>query len=234
MIIQKTTEYKKFSLHRKNRKLDFAKVQRLSGAIEKNNLLHLFPIVVDKDYVILDGQHRFQAAKDVNAEISFVIADDEYGIDRVAETNNFQSHWKLDDYVLFYSTEDKKNYRELLHLSLKYTISAGVIAAIEGRDKIHKAINTGEFKFMDLGGVINVLEFALEFNNRYSFKHWRRREFLKALRHILRINDFNKKQLFDQIEKNPKLLVRCFSQEEYINIFQEIYNKNSKKPVRFL
>jgi ParB-like chromosome segregation protein Spo0J len=73
-----TNNYDLFSLHEKNRKLNYKKVERLSAAISKKNLLNVYPIVVNKKNVILDGQHRYAAAKAAKATVFYLVSDDGY------------------------------------------------------------------------------------------------------------------------------------------------------------
>lgn len=229
-----TKEYSLFSFHKKNRKINYKKVQKLAAAMKENNLLHLFPIVIDKDFTILDGQHRFAAAKEISADLYYVISDEQYSIENVARSNNFQSHWKIEDYVIYYSACDKEEYKKLLHTSIKNAMSPGVVAAVDNGNGSHYAIKTGEFEFTDYELVENILKWAKEFKKKYDFAHWNKRGFLRALKFIIRIKNFNKKILFQQINKNPKLLIKCHEPEEYISLFEEIYNKDNVSGIRFI
>lgn len=232
--INQTSDYKKFKFHKKNRRINYNKVEKLAEAIKKNNLLHLFPIVVDPKFTILDGQHRFQAAKDIGAEIHYIISDDNYGIHNVADSNNFQSHWKVDDYVLYYASGNGKDqYKKLLHLCNKYMISPGVVAAIEVGN-YHSDIKKGVFAFVNYDQVNEILEWAREFHRNYQFSHWNKRSFLRALRHIIRVESFDKKRLESNIEANRELLIKCHEPEDYIVLLENIYNKNGKPNLRFL
>lgn len=61
--MKETTDYSKFKLLKTNRRTNSGHVQRLKEAIKRNNLVVDFPILVDSDMNILDGQHRFEALR---------------------------------------------------------------------------------------------------------------------------------------------------------------------------
>lgn len=233
MKILKTKDYDKFKSHLKNRRIDFGKVSKLQSAIEQNNLLHLFPIIVDPEYFILDGQHRFEAAKHAGEELYYVISENGYGIQHVAQSNSFQSHWKLDDYILYYSASGLEPYKKLQHLSLKTMIGSGVLIALGSNSKTDD-VKEGMFEFSNYDALVELTDYAKEFQKQFGFSHWRRRSFLKALKYALKVKHFNKEKLLTQVAENPKLLVRCAEVDDYIAILEMIYNKGSKEPVRFL
>jgi hypothetical protein len=231
-----TNNYNLFKFHKQNRRLDYKKVDRLARAIAEKNLLNIFPIVVDGNYVILDGQHRYAAAKQAGAQIYYVVSNSSYTIAQVANSNNFQSHWRIDDYVLYYAAAEKEQYKILLHLSNKYMIPPGIIATLEGKYATHADIKAGDFEFTNYELTIQILEFAKNVNEQYKFTHWRRRQFLRALKHIMGNNNFSPARLLEKIKQNTKLLVKCYETEEYIYLLENIYNTGVKKAdeVRFL
>ncbi|MBU1096861.1 MAG: ParB/RepB/Spo0J family partition protein [Bacteroidetes bacterium] len=234
--IKTTKNYKIFKFHKQNRRLDYKKVDRLAEAITRNNLLNIYPIVVDGANIILDGQHRYAAAKQANAVISYVVSDNNYSIAQVADSNNFQSHWKIDDYVLYYAAAEREDYKKLMHLSNKYMIAPGIIASLEGKYASNADVKAGDFQFTTYDFTVKILELSKLFYEKFKFTHWRRRPFLKALKFISNSSKFNRQKLFEHLENNHKLLVKCYETEEYIYVLQNIYNIGARpgEEVRFL
>lgn len=216
--------------------MDYKKVNNLTEAIKENNLLHLYPIVVDEADNILDGQHRFEACKQAEELLSFVVADSSYTIDKVAETNDKQSHWKLQDYVLFYAAGGKSEYKKLLRLSNKYMITPGIIISLEGKYSSNADVKEGVFMFTNHDLTVEVLEPARQINEKYGFDHWKRRQFLHAVKWLLRSGKFKTERFFESMDKDSKQLLRCHEAEEYIRLVEGICNKGVKKAnhVKFL
>lgn len=63
--------YNNFTFHPNNRPIDLARVKQLKKSIARDNSLHERPIVVDTNYRIVDGQHRFQAARELGLPIYY-------------------------------------------------------------------------------------------------------------------------------------------------------------------
>ncbi len=234
MNIQKTTDYKKFSLHEKNRRLNYNKIVKLGEAMKKKNLLPIFPIVVNLKMEILDGQHRFEAAKRAKATISYIISDQKYDIENVADSNNFQSHWLLSDFVNYFAKENKPDYISLQVLAKKYNIGVATIANLSGNRNVFQDIKTGNFIFPDLNEMKDLLSHAKTIGLEFAFPFWNSRPFLRALRHIIKVHDYNKMRMGQKIQANRKLLVKCHEADAYIRVLEEIYNSNAIEKTRFL
>ena len=72
--IKVTTNYDLFSFMPGNR--DIAKKNMLVKSIEKIDLTEYKPIIVNENYVIIDGQHRFMACKELEKPIYYIILHD--------------------------------------------------------------------------------------------------------------------------------------------------------------
>ncbi len=108
----KTTDYEKFKLLDFNRKkLDRNHINKIKESITKNGYIGS-PILVNEDFEIYDGQHRFMALKEMGLEIPYKIIDVEYN--SIIDLNITQKKWTLEDYVNYYSEKDKNpNYVRL-------------------------------------------------------------------------------------------------------------------------
>jgi len=70
--IEHSTEFDMFKMFSFNCEIKPKKLRKLKESIQKENLLHLHPIIVDDKYNIIDGQHRFTCARDLNVPIYYV------------------------------------------------------------------------------------------------------------------------------------------------------------------
>jgi len=232
--IQKTKDYKRFRLHLKNRKLNMNKIKRLSEAIKENNLLPYYPIVVNKDNIILDGQHRFEAAKMAEAVIYFIISDGIYDIDKVANSNSFQDHWKQGDYVNYYMRSGRKAYKELFDVMKEFDVPTPIASNLQDSSAITAQIKEGTFKFERKEEIIETLKFAREIGEQHGFEHWKSRAFLRAIWFIKNIQGFNRLRLYQKIQANRGKLIRKHEANEYILLLEELYNLNATEQLRFL
>ncbi len=235
MEILKTDDYKKFKLHLQNRQINYKKVQKLAESMKEKNLLPYYPIVVDKNFVILDGQHRYEAAKLAKVTISYLISHDGYDIKDVPESNNFQSHWRLEDYINYWAKEGKQSYIKLLELSKKYKIGPSTLADLQkSSQKDVDAIKLGCWEFVSCNQIVELIQHCKAIGIEYGFHFWNKRSFLRAMNHIMKITGYNKLRMSQKIMSNRKLLVKCPDAVDYIKLLQDIYNKNTHEPLRFL
>lgn len=73
MEIYESYEYDQFKFINFNRSICKKNLTKLVSLNEEKNRFHLFPIVVDEEFNIIDGQHRFEACKKMDAPIYYVI-----------------------------------------------------------------------------------------------------------------------------------------------------------------
>jgi hypothetical protein len=229
-----TSDYSQFKLHDKNRRVNYKKAEKLAVAIKAHNLLPIFPIVVDKNMIILDGQHRFEAAKLAKAKLYYVITSGEYAIENVAETNNMQNHWRTEDFINYYAKEGRAPFVKLVDLARKYKLRSSVIADLALPYKGIEKLKDGSFQFENYDLTKDLLQHAKVIGIEYAFPYWNSRPFLRALRHILNVKNYNKLRMGQRIQANRKLLVKCYDPQQYIKLMEEIYNTGALENVRFL
>lgn len=75
MTIQNSMDYGSFSLSPYRRKVSDRSIESLTNEIEFRNLLAYYPIIVDENNVILDGQRRFLSAVNLGLPIRFIRAE---------------------------------------------------------------------------------------------------------------------------------------------------------------
>tara|TARA_B100000809_G_C15016290_1_gene486796 strand:- start:8 stop:814 length:807 start_codon:yes stop_codon:yes gene_type:complete len=93
-IINKTNDYGKFSFVYFNRDINTTNLKGLIAENKKLFQMHLFPIIVDTDYKILDGQHRFIACKKNNWPVFFVTSEEDNKIDSYEQIRSVNSAGK--------------------------------------------------------------------------------------------------------------------------------------------
>src|SRR5690606_27164974 len=74
-VILQTTNYGMFKFDPLNRAIRQDKLDRLYDAVQTKNLLHLFPIVVSRNFVVMDGQHRLKTAEAHGVPIYYIVSN---------------------------------------------------------------------------------------------------------------------------------------------------------------
>jgi len=111
--IFKTKNYKQFNLVTFNRKLNHSLVKNIVDSITKYGYFDGKPIIVDKDFNIIDGQHRFEACKEMKLPIYYTITNVDPQEAMIALNAN-QIAWKMIDYVRSWADSGVKCYKDLV------------------------------------------------------------------------------------------------------------------------
>lgn len=108
--INQTYDYDRFKTLEGNRNINKANVERLKKSMRENYLL--CPIIVNKDWMIIDGQHRHQACKELNYPLYYFMCKG-YGLNEVQKLNTNQKNWTNVDYLQSYCELGHSDYLEV-------------------------------------------------------------------------------------------------------------------------
>lgn len=153
--IQCTTNYSIFQELPSNRGgsgLHQVHLAHLEKSIQERNLLHLRPIIVNKDMVIIDGHHRLAIAKKLNLPIYYMI-DEEANYKEAVKLTAATAPWSVLQYIKCFAMEGKEEYQRLLAFLTKYKLDPKLLNRIlGGHQRSHAGstlLRSGEFKFTD-------------------------------------------------------------------------------------
>lgn len=114
-LIFTTTDYDIFNFLTGNRTINANNVKKLKESISENGYKKSQPIIVNQDFEIIDGQHRFVACEELKLPIYFTIErEDEDSIKLTQDLNKNQKNWNLIDYIKSYVDRGYQNYINFL------------------------------------------------------------------------------------------------------------------------
>lgn len=233
--IYETKDYEVFTLIESNRPIYPAHLRRLVSAIKHNNKLQQNPIRVSPDGEVLDGQHRLEAAKELNLPIFYYIDDSDTDVTDIVAENWTVKRWTLNDVINFWCANGKESFIKLREFLEKHPwMTAPVaVAVLQGR-KSNSYINgrnrerfiMGEFEITDwqyatrfanaIGDFMKLIDFAND------------RKFMAAISYLLRLPDYDHERMIEQMERYGTDMERQVSQTEYLRTLEEVYNKYSR------
>ena len=94
--VMKSSDYEKFSILEQNRVVNDKHVNELVVSIQNSG--QLTPIIINENFEIIDGQHRFDACRILKIPVMYLISY-KTSINEVILMNNTQKSWKLHDYL---------------------------------------------------------------------------------------------------------------------------------------
>src|SRR5882724_2589302 len=98
VVINETTDYEQFKFLKGNRNIVPGHLAQLTSAILKDNLLAYNPIVVNKEWEVIDGQHRLLVARNNKLPIYYII-NPNAGLSEVRTQNRYVRTWKALDFI---------------------------------------------------------------------------------------------------------------------------------------
>lgn len=168
-----TTDLGKFKIdENENRAVSSNHVAKIKNSIASVGVRRELPIIVRRDsgkLVIVDGQHRFVAVRELknsgeipNIGIWYIIADQNWTHKVTAITNDTQESWSLTEYFNLYVKQGKKEYvklkqfmddHEIIPLTVALALSQGAdrtkAGFLAGNSDVGQDIKSGEFVFLD-------------------------------------------------------------------------------------
>jgi hypothetical protein len=112
--IETTKEYAKFKLMTGNRPIDYNHVKRLKRSMQEDpQLFPSNPIQVNENGYIIDGQHRRQAAQELDIPVYYIVNKGST-LDETRVLNVTQRRWTLIDFAESFAASERKDYRTYL------------------------------------------------------------------------------------------------------------------------
>ena len=246
--VNSTNDYSKFKIMKGNRNVNKLHVKRLKESFKEKYLLT--PIVVNQDYEIIDGQHRFQAAKEMNLPVNFIICND-YSLKEVQLLNTNMKNWKKEDYLNAYCDLGYPSYlkfREFMYDYPDFGLSAveviltqNIASAKHRSSKIFKSesnkkgsyairyFQEGDLEIPDYDLSVEHAEKILMLKPYYD--GYNRALFVRAIIGIFRIEYYSHSRFIARLSSNPNALEHCSNITQYKLMIEDIYNYRSREKV---
>lgn len=125
--IHNSKNYDSFHLIEGNREVSLSHVNKLICDVSFPKKFHTCPIVINDQGHIIDGQHRFMAAKELGLPIYFILDPSAQRTD-IRDRNKNQMPWTAKDYIFFYS-KHIKDYEYILDLKKNHKVPYTLIFA---------------------------------------------------------------------------------------------------------
>lgn len=118
MEILRTRNYDQFNFKKENREINYNKVLSLKSKLLEDGR-QIMPIICNTKKEIIDGQHRFEALKELNWDVMYYIDESVTSKDLIS-INNTQKNWGMADYVHYYASLGNESYMKLEKIWKEY------------------------------------------------------------------------------------------------------------------
>lgn len=235
MNIQCTTDYSIFKILKGNRDVNVtedskAQIRHLVKSMKKYGFIAAYPLVVNIDMMVEDGQHRLKSAEIAGCPVYYVVSDG-LAMEAVREAGGLSRKWTIIDYISSYVSAGVEDYKKLAVISSASEFNEGVVVWIWIRAydancmKFRDDVRAGTFKMTN------------ELEVKFATLHQHLRElnasapnFIKTCSSasgaltLLTHPEYDHAKMKDKLAYLSTRLVRCASTEEYANLLFDIYN----------
>lgn len=240
--VHTTKDYSMFKPIEGNRNKNLLHINRLIISMKERLLFTV--IIVNEKYEIIDGQHRFDAIKELGFPLNYIIMKG-YGLNEVQRLNSNSSNWSTSDYLQAYCNLGYVDYIRLSKFITKHKLSLTIGASIlvgtsaptgstsagngfeyfkHGTFKVSDKQERAAEKFMDM---IYLFE--------PYFEGFKTRAFVFALMRLMNNPEFSTLELLQKVKMQPTALQSCVHVNQMVSLIEEIYNykRRDKINLRF-
>lgn len=227
-----TRDYSKFKSLLGNRFVKQSHVRKLIASLEHNNLLHANPILVTDKMVVIDGQHRLLAAKELGLEIYYRIVPGA-NLETVQELNSTMRAWTLKDFCESYAMLGKPDYETLLAFANRYglplSFSANLLEGKLTNQSGHEPsrVRNGKFMVKSLRNAEETVSRMRDIMPYSDAQSWRDPKFVRALVSLYG-RGMKHEELLAQFRKSGARLQRQVHYRDYVFRLLDVYNKGKK------
>ena len=236
-----TLNYSMFKAIRGNRLLNEPKIKRIMNDIKSGtDMLRYYPIVVDENMNVIDGQHRLYIAKKLKCNVYYIISK-KATLHEIAKINSNTEKWSNDDFINCYIVNGNKNYEILRDFKDKYRFPLSVCQYLlmygdavrdGGNDDIKQIFQQGKFRVEKQQRATEIAENVLLFSR---FKNHKSRTFIVAISKIIHTGKCQLSEIVDKYnQQDESVLKQQANYKGYLTNLEEIYNyKCSKRRLIF-
>jgi len=246
--VRKTNDYSLFKPLVGNRVVNKLHVKRLKDSFERTYLLN--PIIVNDKYEIIDGQHRFQSARELGKPVNFIVAPG-YGLREVQILNENMKNWRKEDYLNAYCDLGHPQYlrfREFMNRFPDFSISicqsllrdsVPCRRNLKSTELISETNKYGNYSTNDFQeGNLEIKDYDRAVENAEKimmikpyYDGYNRTTFVQSMISIFKSDNYNHAQFLSKLSYQPNALQHCVNIQQYKLLIEEIFNYRSREKV---
>lgn len=235
ILLQFTKNYDMFELKEDNRDVnDNAHIKALMGSMERNGFLKSGAISVKNNgnkYVVLDGQHRLEAARRLGITLWYTV-DDEIPEGALPDLQ-IAKKWLPKDYLKHWLVKGIKPYTKIDEIHRHYTKVSitTIVLLLEGSMNSagsRTRFEAGGTKIAHLDKALKTLQYAEELFKLYKHEWLWGRTFLTSFTQILNIEGYDQKILLQRLKHRSEEFRQMLTEEGYYKMIGGIYNYGAK------
>lgn len=223
-VIQQTKDYDKFKVLEGNRGVTPGHVARIIASIEEHgNMTNATPILVNERMEIVDGQHRFEALKQLDEPIFYTMVTGT-GVEDARTMNITQKSWAMRDYAYSWAASGNKlyqkfvnlyeEYQDVVHMGTLLLYTIGRASNIAGYRADFKSGDLADFDEEETRMYLDNLAELQKLDERFKMH-----SVALGLLELMRLKSYNHEQFVSKIKDSNVIVPR----QSFIDNYQHLY-----------
>jgi hypothetical protein len=230
--IYSTKDYDKFELVQGNRTVSASHLRTLIQSFDANpELAQTRPVLINKQFEVIDGQHRLAACRALGQPVYYMIAAN-LDINTARHLNATQRGWTLRQYLDSFVATGNTQYVQFAEMLEEFPIPlTAMMIYLSGHSRTHqrKSFKAGTFKLSKdktLGR--ERLEMLRDFSMHVDF--WSDDGLAMAFWDILRVPEYDHARMLNKLKTAQ--MQRQATKVDYLRELERVYNFNSGEVAR--
>lgn len=222
--IKSTRDYVAFKRIEGNREIRKGHVNKLRSAIEDDpQVIEYNPILVNERYQIIDGQHRFEAIKQLGLPVYYQLIPG-LTLENVQNLNSNSKQWTPNDYAKAFAELGDVNYMKYLEHRDKYNFNHEVTLQYVGvgNPVTPGGFKSGKFKAAEKEVYEKYSDWLLQIGEYVP--HYGLRATAIAFVQVAQHPDYDHDRMMDKIKKLGGQMERFTQLHEAVRAFENVYN----------
>jgi hypothetical protein len=228
--IYSTKEYHRFKFSEDNRKTNPTQVEKLINSMQTNGYAKGSILIINERNEIIDGQHRFLAAKEIGLPVTYAMFRGVSDIE-IKILNQTTKNWDKIDFAEYWANKGNINYKALLDFMVEFPkikLTAALMLLMN-EPNAHPQTDVyqgGDFRVRSVEKARTFARGILLTETYY--KDWTKIKFIAAMMKAMQHKDFKINTFIERLEKNRDLLYHCTKIELYLQRIEAVYNYHAK------
>jgi len=245
-MLNVTSNYDKFKPFFLNRSIQKRNLENIKHSLQKDNLLNLNPIIVTSDFEILDGQHRFEAAKQLSLPIHYIQMPKAELKDLVKMLITFNyslSKWGPFQFSELYCKLEYPEYLKFKKFQEEFNLDIHTALPLyrlrEKRRNINEIFRRGEFFFHDQEKIYEFMKNGIEFLDTMkelllirSKSPYMTSQFFDGYAKTMDLKEFSQTKMLHQLRKHGRLQLiestKMMTYFQQLSTLLQVVHKKSK------
>jgi hypothetical protein len=227
-----TTNLRIFNFDTTNRPINMDRVKEIAREIiGGNNLLDKYPIIVNHNFDILDGQHRTKAAELAQVAIYYII-DETMTMEKAANAVKLTKGWSTKDWLHHWTQKKNSDYMALQSFMDEYewmniSFATRLCSSNSYQSELFK---NGLYRADRTGFARIVANMAIDFKPYFS--KWDSSRFMQAVMQLAANPNYSHKRMLDKLKYQTNSLRPCATVDLYLENISDIYNNRMPEDKR--